>query len=133
MSKAEFGARTTRNLFRVKRVYEPPTAIDGMRVLVDRLWPRGIGKEQAKVHTWIKEIAPSAGLRVWFDHRSDRWPEFRKRYAAELRANHVNVAKLDSLAAIGPVTLLYAARDEVHNHAVVLLAYMQRRVPRQQL
>ncbi len=103
----------------LKRVYEPPATDDGRRVLVDRLWPRGLTKAEAHVDVWLKEIAPSPDLRRWFGHQPERWPEFRKRYLEELGANPV-LEKLREIIAEGPVTLLYAARDEERNDAVVL-------------
>ena len=105
---------------RLKRAYEPATADDGTRILVDRLWPRGVSKDKAALHSWMKEIAPSAELRNWFGHEPARWDEFRTRYGAELRANAALVDELRSLARAGVVTLVYAAHDEAHNDAVVL-------------
>ena len=103
----------------LKRVYEPATSADGMRILVDRLWPRGLSKDKAKVDHWLKEVAPSTELRKWFGHDPEKWAEFQKRYRAELQGNPV-LAELRALSAQGAVTLLYAARDEAHNEAVVL-------------
>lgn len=103
----------------LKRVYEPPAADDGVRVLVDRLWPRGLSKAKAKVDVWLKEVAPSAELRHWFDHDPERWDAFQRRYEHELKDN----AALDELRTLtkrGRVTLLFAARDERYNNAVVL-------------
>src|SRR3954453_11054293 len=105
---------------RLKRAYEPPEKKDGARILVDRLWPRGVSKEEAKLDGWIKEIAPSTELRTWFGHDPRRWDEFRERYRAEL-AEHTEVLKdLRRRAREGPITLVYSARDEIHNDAVVL-------------
>lgn len=109
----------------IKRVYEPPSDNDGERVLVDRLWPRGLSKEKADVALWQKEIAPSTELRKWFDHDPAKWAEFQKRFRAELDGNAEAVKELRDLAAKGKVTLLYSAHDEVHNNAVVLAAYLQ--------
>src|SRR5580698_10005180 len=108
----------------IKRIYEKPTLTDGMRILVDRLWPRGVSKEAAALDLWCKEIAPSPELRTWFDHREDRFAEFKKRYLLELRSNPI-VPEL--LADIGKrkATLLYAAHDEAVNHAVVLAEYLR--------
>jgi uncharacterized protein YeaO (DUF488 family) len=106
--------------FRVKRAYEPPAAEDGVRILVDRLWPRGLSKEKAAVAHWMKDIAPSADLRKWFGHDPERWPEFRSRYREELRRHGALLAQIGDLAAGGAVTLIYAAHDEEHNDAVVL-------------
>lgn len=111
------------SLITTKRAYEPAEPEDGFRVLVDRLWPRGLKKADAKVDLWLREIAPSPELRRWFGHRPDRWEAFRDRYRAEL-ADNPAVAELQA-AWKRPVTLLYAARDEVHNNAKVLLDYLQ--------
>jgi uncharacterized protein YeaO (DUF488 family) len=105
---------------KVKRAYDPPSAKDGKRILVDRLWPRGISKEKAALDHWMKEIAPSTELRKWFAHDPKRWDEFRRRYAAEVRRHPDLVAELRSLARNGPITLVYAAHDASHNDAVVL-------------
>ena len=105
---------------RLKRVYEPPHADDGARILVDRLWPRGVSKAAASVDRWMKELAPSAELRQWFGHDPARWNEFRRRYAEEIRARPALLDELRALARDGVVTLVYAARDEAHNDAVVL-------------
>jgi uncharacterized protein YeaO (DUF488 family) len=110
---------------RIKRVYEQPAAHDGERVLVDRLWPRGLSKEKARLDLWLKEIAPSTELRKWFGHDPGRWDEFRNRYRAELRRNGDLVDVLINKAAAGPVTLLYAARDEEHNEALVLKQFLE--------
>jgi uncharacterized protein YeaO (DUF488 family) len=110
----------------LKRVYEEPSAKDGERVLVDRLWPRGLTKEKAKVDLWLKEIAPSAELRKWFGHDPTKWVEFKKRYGAELKANAAQVAQLRAEAKKGPVTLVYGAKDEEHNDAVVLLEWLNK-------
>ncbi len=107
-----------------KRVYEPPAADDGMRILVDRLWPRGLSKEAAALTLWLKEIAPSTDLRKWFGHDPTRWLEFQRRYYVELNSNPAAVERLRDLLRKGPATLLYAARDEEHNDAVVLAAYI---------
>ena len=105
---------------KLKRAYERPSAVDGTRVLVDRLWPRGIKKANANIDHWVKELAPSTELRKWFGHEPARWQEFCKRYAAELRQHRDEVDRLRDLARAGPITLVYAAHDEVHNDAVVL-------------
>ena len=105
---------------KLKRAYEPPSAGDGTRVLIDRLWPRGISKQKAKLDYWMKDIAPSTELRKWFGHDPKRWAEFRRRYAAELREHPDLIAELRSLARKSPITLVYAAHDESHNDAVVL-------------
>jgi uncharacterized protein YeaO (DUF488 family) len=105
---------------RLKRAYEPPSAADGTRILVDRLWPRGVSKSAAAIDRWMKDIAPSTALRQWFGHDPDRWGEFRRRYTAELRARPDKLAELRTAARAGPITLVFAARDERHNDAVVL-------------
>lgn len=109
----------SRNI-RLKRVYEPAVPADGRRVLVDRLWPRGLKKADAAIDRWMKEVAPSTGLRKWFGHAPERWPEFRRRYTEELRGKKALLEELQGLAREGPVTLLYAAHDSEHNDAVAL-------------
>ncbi|HEY8126802.1 MAG TPA: DUF488 domain-containing protein [Methylocystis sp.] len=113
----------------LKRVYEPPAAEDGTRVLVDRLWPRGLRKDKAKIDFWAKDLAPSDVLRRWFGHRPERWEEFEKRYRAELRAPEAqpHVKALRALTRKDHVTLLYAARDEKMNNAVVLHDCLRKR------
>ena len=109
--------------FRTKRVYEPPEPGDGYRVLVDRLWPRGLSKDAASVDLWLKDIAPSPELRRWFSHDPERWAEFQDRYGKELRSPE-RVAAFRTLEEAGErpsgATLLFGARDEQHNHAVML-------------
>lgn len=116
-------------MFRIKRIYEPPEADDGYRVLVDRLWPRGLSKEAAAVDEWLKDIAPSHELRKWFSHEAARWAEFVERYEAELRSPE-RAAALDRLRDMarerGTVTLLYATREETRNHARLLLERLAR-------
>ncbi|AZO05880.1 MULTISPECIES: DUF488 domain-containing protein [unclassified Mesorhizobium] len=109
----------------VKRIYEAPEKADGRRVLVDRIWPRGIAKKDAALTLWLKEIAPSDELRKWFGHEPERWAEFQKRYRAELDANGEAVAQLRGLLRGGKVTLLYGAHDEAHNNAVALAGYLE--------
>lgn len=109
---------------RIKRVYDTPSKEDGRRILVDRLWPRGLSKEQARVDEWLKDIAPSAGLRKWFGHREDRWETFRDRYLEELEHHPAELSALQSQCRTGTVTLLYAAKDEIRNNAVVLREYL---------
>ena len=104
----------------LKRAYEAKDAKDGTRVLVDRLWPRGVSKADAALDQWMKEIAPSTELRKWFAHGSDRWEEFCRRCGAELHQNAELLSQLRSLARLGPITLVYSAHDEVHNDAIVL-------------
>jgi uncharacterized protein YeaO (DUF488 family) len=107
----------------IKRIYEAPSPSDGRRVLVDHLWPRGVSKARAHLDLWMKDIGPSNDLRQWFDHRTDRWDEFRRRYRDELAVNPA-VKTLSDMVAEGPVTLLFAARDTAHNEAVVLAEYL---------
>jgi len=104
----------------IKRVYEEPSKADGLRILVDRLWPRGLTKERARVDLWLKEIAPSTELRRWFGHDPNRWREFKERYLDELKTHGEPMAILRQETAKGPVTLLFAARDMEHNEAVIL-------------
>lgn len=111
---------------RIKRVYEAPAADDGKRILIDRLWPRGLTKEKARIDLWLKDIAPSAALRGWFGHDPAKWPEFQKRYQQELDANKVVVAQLLEVLKRQPITLVYGAKDEEHNDAVVLKAYLEK-------
>lgn len=105
---------------RLKRAYDPSLAADGRRILVDRLWPRGLSKKKAALDDWIKDIAPSTALRQWFNHDPARWREFQDRYRQELAGHAELVAALRDLAAKGPITLVYSARDEIHNDAIVL-------------
>jgi uncharacterized protein YeaO (DUF488 family) len=105
---------------KVKRAYESPAASDGTRILVDRLWPRGIKKETAGIDQWCKDISPSTALRKWFGHDPARWPEFRRRYAAEVREQPEQLAKLRAQARRGQITLVFSAHDEEHNDAVAL-------------
>jgi uncharacterized protein YeaO (DUF488 family) len=105
---------------RIKRAYEPADPGDGYRVLIDRLWPRGVSRERAHLDEWARELAPSTKLRKWFGHDPERFPEFRKRYRDELRDHADELDTLRERATQGPVTLVYAARDEKYNDAVVL-------------
>ena len=111
----------------IKRIYEPVEQDDGARVLVDRIWPRGITKAEAALDLWLKEVAPSTELRKWFGHDPERWQAFQERYDGELDRNEANVARLRGLTAKGAVTLLYSARDAAHNQAVALRNYLDRR------
>lgn len=112
----------------IKRAYDPPARNDGKRVLVDRLWPRGLSREAAALDLWLKEIAPSTELRKWFGHDPDRWEEFQRRYETELEdAAAPAVDQLLDLLKDGPVTLIYGARDTEHNDAVVLADFLRRR------
>jgi uncharacterized protein YeaO (DUF488 family) len=105
---------------RLKRAYEPPADSDGVRVLVDRLWPRGLRKSDAAIDHWMKDVGPSTDLRRWFGHEPSRWNEFRRRYRVELSHKPEVVNELKALVHKGPITLIFAARDELHNEAVVL-------------
>jgi uncharacterized protein YeaO (DUF488 family) len=119
----------TRPAIRVKRVYEPPSNDDGVRVLVDGWWPRGLSKAAAAVDLWLKDLGPSRALRLWFNRDPSRWAEFKRRYAAELDAlgeRSPAVAALAGAVRSGRVTLLFGARDERHNAAVALHAYLTR-------
>ena len=115
-------------MLKAKRVYDPPLASDGFRVLVDRLWPRGLSKETAQVDLWMREIAPSTALRAWFAHDPDKWPAFAVRYRAELASRQAHLDELLRRARGGGVTLLYSARDKERNNAVVLLEYLEERL-----
>ena len=114
-------------MIRLKRVYEEPATDDGLRILVERLWPRGLSKEQAAVDLWLKEVAPSSGLRRWSNHDPDRWKEFLRRYHAELLQNGGTVDELRRKCRSGTVTFVYAARDEEHNGALALKDYLERK------
>jgi uncharacterized protein YeaO (DUF488 family) len=116
--------------FQIKRIYEPPRATDGTRVLVDRLWPRGVSKLEARLDLWMKNVAPSVPLRVWFGHIPAKFPEFRRKYKSELTGNP-DVRELRKLGRGKRVTLLYAARDPQINHALVLLSVLEKRQARQ--
>jgi uncharacterized protein YeaO (DUF488 family) len=115
---------------RIKRIYEHAHEGDGTRVLVDRLWPRGLSKDAAELSLWLKDIAPSAELRTWFGHDPERYAEFSTRYRAELAGNLEAVAQLEELARQGPLTLLYGAHDEEHNQARVLAEYLREHLKR---
>lgn len=114
---------TTR--IRIQRVYEPPATADGTRILVDRMWPRNIRKDRARIDDWLREIAPSTELRKWFAHDPERWKEFRERYRRELREKKELTEKILAVSRDGVVTLLYAARDREHNNAVVLKEWLE--------
>lgn len=105
---------------KLKRAYEPVANGDGQRILVDRLWPRGVRKSDLKIQEWLKDIAPTAELRKWFGHDPKRWHEFQRRYRLELQLQPARIAKLRRLARRGPITLVFAAKDETHNDAVAL-------------
>lgn len=114
-------------MIQIKRTYEKPARSDGRRVLVERLWPRGIKKTAMPLDAWMKEVAPSTELRKWFGHQVERWPEFQRRYRAELAEHPDAVAELARAAKRGTLTLLYSARDTEHNGAVVLRDYLRRK------
>jgi uncharacterized protein YeaO (DUF488 family) len=114
-------------MIRLKRAYEAPSAEDGRRVLVERLWPRGIAKEKAALDLWLKEIAPSSELRSWFGHDAGKWSEFQRRYREELESKPREVAQLLDLSREGDVTFVYGSRDEEHNAAIVLKEYLEAR------
>jgi uncharacterized protein YeaO (DUF488 family) len=111
----------------VKRVYDAPKQSDGMRILVDRVWPRGMTKAKLKADLWLKDVAPSTALRKWFAHDAKKWPQFKRRYFAELKATPEPLATLRAAAAKQPITLLYSARDELHNQAAALRDYLKQR------
>ena len=108
------------NHVKLKRAYEPVSADDGTRILIDRLWPRGVKTADAAIDQWIKDVAPSTSLRKWFGHDPERWAEFRRRYAAEVQQHPERLTTLRTLARQGPITLVFSARDELHNDAVAL-------------
>lgn len=111
---------------RLKRAYEPASPDDGYRVLIDRLWPRGISRERARLDGWPKDLAPSTELRTWFAHDPARFEEFRRRYVEELRAHRTEIAELRRRARVGTLTLVYSAKDSEHNDAVVLADVVRR-------
>ncbi|MBY6240206.1 DUF488 family protein [Methylosinus sp. Sm6] len=117
-------------MFKIKRAYDPPAAEDGKRILVDRLWPRGLAKEKAALDEWDKEIAPSDALRRWFAHRPERWETFKACYAQEIREGHAeDAARLRRLGRKGVVTLLFASREPAMNNAAALKDIMKRARP----
>jgi uncharacterized protein YeaO (DUF488 family) len=115
---------------RLKRVYEPAGPMDGHRVLIDRLWPRGVSRDRAKIDDWEKDLAPSHELRQWFGHEPERFDEFRRRYIEELNSQRPRLTSLRRRARQGTLTLVYAAHDTEHNDAVVLAEVLRRGVPR---
>jgi uncharacterized protein YeaO (DUF488 family) len=112
----------------LKRAYQPPAEADGCRILVDRLWPRGISKQEAHIDFWMKSLAPSDELRQWFGHRPEKWREFKQRYFDELDRMSAEVGELLNEARRGTVTLIFAARDETQNNAVALKEYLESRL-----
>lgn len=113
--------------FKTKRIYGKPEKTDGFRILVDRLWPRGLNKEKARVDEWLKDIAPSNDLRKWFSHDQKKWETFKKRYCEQLENKETLVKLLLKKIKTGPVTLLYAAKEEKFNNALVLKEYLESR------
>lgn len=111
---------------KIKRVYEKPAKEDGYRILVDRLWPRGISKASAEIDEWIKEIAPSTELRKWFNHEPEKFSEFKKRYKEELKTHVAELKKIHEISQKKKITLLYSAKDTQYNQAVVLLEVLQK-------
>ncbi len=108
-------------MIKIKRVYDPPSKDDGCRILIDRLWPRGLSKQKAKLDDWIKEVAPSNGLRQWFSHEADKWEEFKRRYREELSEKQDLLNRIRQLEKEnGTISLVYSARDTEHNNAVAL-------------
>ena len=120
-------------MFRIKRTYDPPARRDGRRILVERLWPRGMKREALAADAWLKDVAPSTELRRWFDHRVDRWEEFRRRYRKELAANPSAWTPILDAGRRRNVTLLYSAHDVQHNGAVVLRDYLAARSSRSKM
>lgn len=115
------------NKIKIKRIYEQAEPSDGCRILVDRLWPRGVKKEDARVDLWLKDTAPSHELRRWFDHKPEKWEEFQKRYAKELEDKEESLQTIIDKAKNQTITLLYSAQDEQHNNALALLELMRAR------
>lgn len=112
-------------MIKMKRVYDPPSRNDGTRILIDRLWPRGLKKEDARIDEWMKELAPSSELRKWFDHDPEKWDEFRRRFIEELQGKQETLDHVVALAQKGTVTLLFASKEERFNNAVALKEYME--------
>jgi uncharacterized protein YeaO (DUF488 family) len=119
--------RVPRMDIRTKRIYDDPEPGDGTRVLVDRLWPRGVSKDDAQLDACVKSVAPSIELREWYDHDVERWDQFRERYRAELDEMEDEIDQLLEFASSGTLTVLYAAKDREHNNAVVLKRYLEER------
>ncbi|MGH6823699.1 MAG: DUF488 domain-containing protein [Methylocella sp.] len=126
MKQALSPCRTGASLkkIQIKRIYEPPMASDGTRILVDRLWPRGVARDEARIDAWIKSAAPSDALRRWYSHDPEKWPEFRARYIAELKHNPAVVELQDMAAKSITLTLLFAAKDRLRNNAAVLQEFL---------
>ena len=130
MAVIEPGTRET--MIQIKRVYDPPARTDGVRLLVERLWPRGLKKEAAKLDGWLREVAPSTELRKWFSHDPAKWPEFQRRYAAELDRHPEAWQPILDTARKGDVTLLFSSHDAEHNNVVALKAYLETRAREKQ-
>ena len=114
-------------MIKIKRAYEKPTEDDGYRILVDRLWPRGVAKNKAKIDLWLKQVSPSDELRKWFSHDLKRWDEFKKRYHSELKSEKISLQKIKQIEKENKiVTLIYAAKDDRHNNAIVLLGELRK-------
>ena len=113
---------------RLRRAYDPPDPADGRRILIDRIWPRGVSKDQLRLDAWMKDIAPTSALRTWFGHAPSRWEAFRSRYARELDGRADAIEQLLALCRRGTVTLVFAARDTQHSNAVALREYLLRRL-----
>jgi uncharacterized protein YeaO (DUF488 family) len=124
------GATTLKGDFviKLKRVYDPASRDDGVRFLVERLWPRGVKKTQLKLDDWLKDVAPSPALRKWFGHDPKKWPQFQRQYFSELKAHEQSLERLLVAARRGPVTLVFSSRDTEHNNAVALRRYLERRL-----
>ena len=122
------GKRKTPMTIFIKRVYDAPQPADGMRILVDRLWPRGISREKGKIDSWIKDIAPSNALRNWYNHDPDKWSEFKSRYFAELDANRRAVDEMTHHVQKHDVTFVYSAKETRYNNAVALREYIASRI-----
>ena len=114
----------------LKRAYDPPAKSDGRRILVDRVWPRGIARDDLQIDAWLKDLAPSTELRKWFGHDPAKWDEFRKRYAGELEQRSEALEELVEKARAGRVTLVFSAKDTEHNNAVALKEHLERRLKR---
>lgn len=113
-------SRSARRDIKIKRAYEPASESDGTRILIDRLWPRGVTKAEAAIDYWFRDLSPSGELRKWFGHDPARWQEFQQRYTSELMQHKERLDELERLVTEGPLTLVYGARDEAHNNAVVV-------------
>ncbi len=118
---------SSKHTIHLKRAYDPPAPADGRRILVERLWPRGLTKEAAQLDAWVKDVSPSPELRKWYAHDPEKWPEFQRRYRAELESNPSGIAELRQAMGAGRVTFVFAAKDPERNSATVLREYLQAR------